>query len=297
MLSSRLNAFVIPTSQTSAERPRDDVGVDELHAGARSRARSRRPRAARELRERRQRAHVVDEAGDEEQRDRRRRCRRAASVAGIAPTATASQIPTVSPAKMPTPPKSGVGASCQRLGGRGGDEPALRRGERSRSPDRERSGGEGGERREGAHESARVERCGVRAVFACTSRPYTSARPMTVYADLAALPRALREPLPPRLPGEVQGLAARRRSGRSSTRSSCSASTSSSSALLFQNTHDPALPDLPARRARLLDLLLRLAAVGGALDGRQRRADQEGALPAAARRVLDGRDAGGHVRA
>ena len=59
---------------------------------------------------------------------------------------------------------------------------------------------------------------------------------------------------------------------------------------------DRALPDLPARRARLLDLLLGLAAVGGALDDRQRGADQEGAVPAPARRVLDGRDAGGDVR-
>ena len=40
----------------------------------------------------------------------------------------------------------------------------------------------------------------------------------------------------------------------------------------------------------------RLAADGGALDGRQRRADQEGALPAPARRLLGRRDTGRHVR-
>src|SRR6266851_794038 len=112
----------------------------------------------------------------------------------------------------------------------------------------------------------------------------------------AALPRAFREPVPARFPREVQGVGARcrvvavepaRPPGRLSRRLRRT----------DQKRRHTALPDLPARRARLLDLLLGLAAVRGALDDRQRRADQEGAVPAPARRPLDGRDAGSHLRA
>ena len=61
----------------------------------------------------RQRADVVDEPGDEEERDpgidardllaRRDRAR-----------GDRGPMPTANPGKMPTPPKSGVGTSCQR---------------------------------------------------------------------------------------------------------------------------------------------------------------------------------------
>ena len=47
---------------------------------------------------------------------------------------------------------------------------------------------------------------------------------------------------------------------------------------------------------RVLDLLRDVDAVGRALARRLGRPRQEGALPAPARRVLDGRDAGGHLR-
>ena len=80
MLSSRLKAFVIPTSQRSASGPRDDLRVDELDAVPVT-SDDAAPRELRgELRERRQRTQVVDEAGDEEDRDARRRCRRARDV-------------------------------------------------------------------------------------------------------------------------------------------------------------------------------------------------------------------------
>ncbi len=111
-----------------------------------------------------------------------------------------------------------------------------------------------------------------------------------------ALPRAVREPLPARFPGQIQGLGARRRLVAGESARPARRLPARLRAAVHERQH-PALPDLPARRARLLDLLLGLAAVGGALDGRQRRADQEGALPAPARRVLDGRDPGGDVRA
>ena len=46
----------------------------------------------------------------------------------------------------------------------------------------------------------------------------------------------------------------------------------------------------------VLDLLRHLDAVGRTVADRLRRADQEGAVPASARRLLDGRDPGGHLR-
>src|SRR5690349_9564797 len=111
----------------------------------------------------------------------------------------------------------------------------------------------------------------------------------------AALPRALCEPLPPRLPGEVQGLAARRRLvAPEPARPARRLSRRLRRPLPEQD--DPALPDLPARGPRLLALLLRVPPGGGALDDRQRRADQEGSLPAAARRALDGGDTSSDVR-
>src|SRR5262249_41374089 len=109
------------------------------------------------------------------------------------------------------------------------------------------------------------------------------------------VPRALREPLPPRLPGEVQGVAARDRLVAPEPAPAARRVPRRLRAALPER-EDAALPDLPARRPRLLAVLLSLAPVRGPLDDRQRRADQEGPLPAAARRALDGRDPGGDVR-
>ena len=97
--------------------------------------------------------HVVDEPGDEQERDPGVDPADLL-VAGIAPPATAAQIPTVSPAKMPTPPKSGVGTSCQRSLVGHGDEPSVQP-RREEKPDRERGSRKGGDRREGAHEFRR----------------------------------------------------------------------------------------------------------------------------------------------
>src|SRR4029077_17885993 len=108
-----------------------------------------------------------------------------------------------------------------------------------------------------------------------------------------SLPRALCEPVPPGPPGEIQGLAARRalvapQPARPARRLSGRLRPD-----LPEQEHLP-LPRVPARGPCLLDLLLGLTAVGLALHGRQCGADPEGALPASARRILDGRDPGGH---
>ena len=155
MLSSRLNAFVIPTSQkiasghatmcvwiscdAGAGREHDHRGGDlqrELRASARARARRRRARRRRGARCRRRCPAICSRGRDRAGRRRRPRSRR------------------VSPAKIPTPPKSGVGTSCQRSARRDGDEPPLQP-RREEEPDRERGSRESGDRREGAHEFGR----------------------------------------------------------------------------------------------------------------------------------------------
>ena len=114
MLSSRLKAFVIPTSQSRPIDPGEDVVGDDLdrEAGGRARSRPRRtgrrassaPAACRRRRPARPRRAV-----------RRRRGRRAArSWACTPPAAIAAAIPAARPRKMPTPPKVGVTCSLQR---------------------------------------------------------------------------------------------------------------------------------------------------------------------------------------
>ena len=105
MLSSRLNAFVIPTSQMTPSGHAIQLLVDQLDVvpvGGRSRRRD----CARAS-HRRQRVHVVDQPARKEQ-DPGKMPSEAARTPERA-DATAAQIPTVSPAKIPTPPKSGVG--------------------------------------------------------------------------------------------------------------------------------------------------------------------------------------------
>src|SRR4029079_15485126 len=108
------------------------------------------------------------------------------------------------------------------------------------------------------------------------------------------LPRALREPLPARFPGEVQGLGTGDR--LVAAQPARAARGLPARLRVALPADDPALRDLPARRARVLDLLRHLAAGLVALTRRLGGADQEGAVPAGGRRVLDDRDTGGDVR-
>ena len=114
MLSSRLKAFARPISQTTAIASPITLVVDELDVRPGG-EHDRRGGALRgELRERRQAAQVVDEPGGEDERDRRRRCRRAPCRGRTRRPRRRAQSPALKPAKMPMPPKLGVGASCQR---------------------------------------------------------------------------------------------------------------------------------------------------------------------------------------
>ncbi len=114
MLSSRLNAFVIPTSQKSAIDDAEDVVRDELDAQT---CGDRDPGGA----ELRRRAWQRGSGGGRRRSARRRsRIRAPARIpassqdASTAPTATASAAPAARPAAIPTPPNVGVARSCQR---------------------------------------------------------------------------------------------------------------------------------------------------------------------------------------
>ena len=291
MLSSRLNAFVMPTSQKIASGHATTCVWISCDARAGREHDHRGGDLQRELQLRRERTQVVDEPGDEEERDPGVDPGELLASAGIAPAATAAQSPTLSPAKMPTPPKSGVGTSCQRsLEGTATSRRCSRVARRSQIA------------------SAEAGRAAIaaRVLTSAEGRALLLGRvcslcvPTLVAADDGlrrprSLPRAVREPLPPRLPGEVQGLGARRplvaaQPARSCSASTCSSSASSSRARRSRTTRSTcsrasragssSRPRCSRRRAR----------------SSTRRPDQEGALPAPARRVLDGRDAGGHVR-
>src|SRR3954454_16865962 len=113
-----------------------------------------------------------------------------------------------------------------------------------------------------------------------TRRSYTSAhgrlrRPRP-------LPRAVREPVPARLPGEVPRLGARDRVVASQPDRAHGGLPRRLPAALAGRRH-PLLPALPPGGDRVLDLLRDVPPDGVALARRQRRPGEEGALPAPAR--------------
>ena len=114
MLSSRLNAFVIPISQTTpstvaAMSLRDDLDAD---AGGEHERRGRDLR--RELRERREAVDVVEQPGDEEDRAAAEDAAELAARRDRARAASATPTATSRPAMIPLPPSSGVERLCQR---------------------------------------------------------------------------------------------------------------------------------------------------------------------------------------
>src|SRR5438045_2758936 len=128
-------------------------------------------------------------------------------VSGTAPTAIASQRPAVIPRKIATPPKSGVGRSCQRSA-EGAATSRIANGDRRSVQTASAAAGK-------AATAATVLTRGEGSGAVLGLCLLTQTIPRLVRADdglcrPSALPRALREPLPPRLPGEVQGIAPRR---------------------------------------------------------------------------------------
>src|SRR5437868_1947013 len=118
-------------------------------------------------------------------------------VSGTAPTAIASHRPAEMQRKIATPPKSGVGRSCQRSAD-GAATSRIANGDRSSS---QTASAAAGKAATAATVLTRGEGSGA-VLGLCLP---AQAVPRLVRADDGlcrppALPRALREPLPPRLP-------------------------------------------------------------------------------------------------
>src|SRR3954447_8615446 len=212
-------------------------------------------------------------------------------LASSGPASTTHQIPAESPAKIPMPPTSGVADARHRLAS----------GARSRP----RASGD----RRSAQTTAMAAGSATRATSVVTTvEGRATVLGLCVPAQRLprlerdhdgvrrppALPRALLEPLPPRLPGEVQGLAPRRllvppEPPRTARRLPARLRGH------LSEPEDAALPAVPARGPRVLDLLRDVADRRGSLADRLGGAREEGALPAPARGVLDGGHTGSHA--
>src|ERR1700736_5496302 len=304
MLSSRLNAFVMPTSQTSriavattwfdtrwtcfslvastiAAAPN---WAPSFASGGKVNRSSARPAA---------KSSAQPPTTPQSSAELRTAC-----------TETASATPPSSPAKIPTPPSDGVTVVCQRspVGAA-----TTRRASRERSVTQITAAAAG---KAAAAASTFTRPDGTEALLIPCEEPLPPTRafrfgrpwrspPLSRVGAAddglcrpAPLPRPVREPVSPRPAGEVQGFRARR---ALDARQSAAPDGDLPGHLLdavegaFRATRP--LPALPAHRARAVGVLLGGAPVGVPLDARQREPDQEDALPAPARPALRGRGA------
>ena len=140
MLSSRLNAFVIPTSQTRPMQSRERRSSDDLDGEP---AREHDPGGRElggELRERAERVEVVREPGERRGSCNRRGFRTAPRSARPHRRRRRAGRPRTKPAKMPTPPKIGVAPFVPALARRLGYEPLAEVGAKERPEDESRDG-------------------------------------------------------------------------------------------------------------------------------------------------------------
>ena len=219
MLSSRLNALVIPTSQKSAiTTPRASFAISSTREPCGDRDPGR-GELRRELRERAQVPDVVDEPGDEEQRGSGEDPRELPRRLDGADERARAAAPAARPAAIPTPPNVGVARSCHRSPVGCATSRAAQRRRAEEGPEHDGRDGQRDDRDGCAHGSIRVapaaRRRVVRDSAPCSSRRAADAVPtiaaMQRLRRPAPLPRAVREPLPARSPREVQGLRARAR--------------------------------------------------------------------------------------
>ena len=184
---------------------------------------------------------------------------------------------------MPIPPKVGVGASCQRsaVGTATSRRPTVVRSSAQITPAATGKATIATVVLTGAERSRlRLAPCEDGTWITGPSWPGATSRragrpvPTLVRDGGVRRPRALsrpvREPVPAGLPGEVPrvgagGAVVARKPARARRRLPGRRRRD-----LEQDEGHPALPALPALRDRLLALLRGLAAVGGAVDGRQR---------------------------
>ena len=151
MLSSRLKAFVMPTSQTTRDGVREDL--------VRDRSATFRPLESTSAGGRRAGRRASGSAPSEKSRRARPAAKRIAQPprirqnsparAGTAPTASARPTPAAMPATIPRPPNIGVGRSCQRSS-RGARRSARQRAAKQQ-PDGRGRGGKCSDRRERLH--------------------------------------------------------------------------------------------------------------------------------------------------
>ena len=159
MLSSRLNAFVIPTSQRIASGHATTcvwiscdagAGREHDHRGRELRASFSERRAARAGRRRGPATKSSD--------DRRRRCRRAARSPGSRPTSDREPEPDGEPDEDADAAEERGRDVVPAVASRGRRRAPLRAASRGGAQIASADAGKSGERREGAHECARVER-------------------------------------------------------------------------------------------------------------------------------------------
>ena len=292
MLSSRLKAFVIPTSQTTATMVASkSLPISSTRRPAATAIPAAANCAASFASGLRCRTSSTSPAAKSERAPARIPPARA--LASTAPVTTAAATPASRPAKIPTPPNVGVARSCQRSPV--GWATSRSASDGVREPRRTRQAArQGGDR--AAAVTARKGRAGARACVRRHGGTYTAAA-MSVYADLVRyrdlFASLFRRDLRAKYKGSVLGLAW----------------TLANPLLLmlvylvvfsvlWQATATRLRPLLavPALRPAGLGLLRDVAAGGGAEPAREREPDPQGALPAPARAALDRGDAARRLR-
>src|SRR3954470_2137666 len=172
-------------------------------------------------------------------------------LASSGPASTTHQIPAESPAKIPMPPTSGVADARHRLASGARPRPRASGDRRSAQTTTMAAGSA---TRATSVVTTVEGRATVLGLCMPAQRLPRLERDHDGVRRPPALPRALLEPLPPRLPGEVQGLAPRRLlvapdPARAPRRLPARLRGQ------LPEPEDAALPALPARRPGVLDLL------------------------------------------
>ena len=151
MLSSRLKAFVIPTSQMSASTRREHVVADDLDGEPAREHDPGRDELGGELQQRAEREDVVREPREEEERCSLARIPSSSDVGSTAPTATASSDARDEAGEDSDAAEDRCRALVPALAGRLGHEPLGEVGAQER-PENECRDGQRRERDDRAHE-------------------------------------------------------------------------------------------------------------------------------------------------
>src|SRR5688572_1276491 len=211
--------------------------------------------------------------------------------ASSAPTRTATTAPAASPAAIPTPPNVGVMRPCRRVPVGCATSRPPTDGERRRAQSTKDATG-----------SATTVTAALTADKGSPRRGRITPRRPTIAGGAGLrrsppLPRALRQPVPPRPAREVQGLRPRARvDARAAAGADARLPRRLLGALEGGGDRPRRLLALPPLRPPAVGVPRSLAPDGCAQPRRERAADPQGALPAAAGAPVRGRDAARRVR-